>query len=303
MSASATALRHELRDLVQAHVPDGLPRRLHRRPGRPRGGAGVLPPARRARPAVHVVAGGVRRARRRRCGSRPWCARRCGPTTSRAARSTWASTGWARRSCGTAPPSSSASTCRRSRAARSSGARGSASPRPARTWRRCGPRPPATATAGASTARRSGRRTRPWRSGASCWPAPPRASKKQRGLTIFLVPMSDPAIKVRPIGCMMGPHHLNEVFFDDLRVTEADVLGTVDDGWSIVAGRAGLRARRHRPLRPLRAAAPDGARRARRPVGRPARRTARPVGPDADALPPGPAAGLPAGGAAERADR
>jgi alkylation response protein AidB-like acyl-CoA dehydrogenase len=59
-------------------------------------------------------------------------------------------------------------------------------------------------------------------------------TKKQQGLTIFLVPMSDPAITVRPIGCMMGPHHLNEVFFDDLRVTEADVLGTVDDGWSIV---------------------------------------------------------------------
>ena len=33
---------------------------------------------------------------------------------------------------------------------------------------------------------------------------------------------------------MMVPHHLNEVFFDDLRVTEADVLGTVDAGWSIV---------------------------------------------------------------------
>ena len=46
--------------------------------------------------------------------------------------------------------------------------------------------------------------------------------------------MDDPAIEVRPIRCMMGPHHLNEVFFDDLRVTEADVLGTVDEGWSIV---------------------------------------------------------------------
>ena len=62
-----------------------------------------------------------------------------------------------------------------------------------------------------------------------------KGDKKQAGLTIFLVPMDDPAITVRPIGCMMGPHHLNEVFIDDLRVTEADVLGTVDDGWSIVA--------------------------------------------------------------------
>jgi alkylation response protein AidB-like acyl-CoA dehydrogenase len=58
--------------------------------------------------------------------------------------------------------------------------------------------------------------------------------KKQQGLTIFLVPMDDPAIQVRPIRAMLGPHHLNEVFFDDLRVTDADVLGTVDQGWSIV---------------------------------------------------------------------
>ncbi|WP_328356900.1 acyl-CoA dehydrogenase family protein [Mycobacterium sp. NBC_00419] len=61
-----------------------------------------------------------------------------------------------------------------------------------------------------------------------------KGEKKQQGLTIFLVPMSDPAIQVRPIRSMMGPHHLNEVFFDDLRVTDADVLGTIDGGWSIV---------------------------------------------------------------------
>lgn len=62
-----------------------------------------------------------------------------------------------------------------------------------------------------------------------------KGGRKQAGLTIFLVPMDDPAITVRPIGSMMGPHHLNEVFFDDLRVTEADVLGSIDGGWSIVA--------------------------------------------------------------------
>jgi alkylation response protein AidB-like acyl-CoA dehydrogenase len=61
-----------------------------------------------------------------------------------------------------------------------------------------------------------------------------KGERKQQGLTIFLVPMSDPAIQVRPIDCMMGPHHLNEVFIDDLRVTEADVLGTVDEGWKVV---------------------------------------------------------------------
>ncbi len=58
--------------------------------------------------------------------------------------------------------------------------------------------------------------------------------RKQQGLTVFLLPMSAPGIVVRPIRSMLGPHHLNEVFFDGVRVTEADVLGTVDDGWSVV---------------------------------------------------------------------
>lgn len=61
-----------------------------------------------------------------------------------------------------------------------------------------------------------------------------RGDKKQQGLTIFLVPMSDPAIEVRPIASMLGAHHLNEVFFDDLHVTQENVLGTVDQGWTIV---------------------------------------------------------------------
>jgi len=61
-----------------------------------------------------------------------------------------------------------------------------------------------------------------------------RGEKKQQGLTIFLVPMTDAAIEVRPIAAMVGPHHLNEVFFDDLWVTDADVLGEVDAGWKVV---------------------------------------------------------------------
>jgi alkylation response protein AidB-like acyl-CoA dehydrogenase len=61
-----------------------------------------------------------------------------------------------------------------------------------------------------------------------------RGEKKQQGITVFLVPMSARGIEVRPIRSMLGPHHLNEVFFDDLRVTEADVLGRVDEGWRVV---------------------------------------------------------------------
>jgi alkylation response protein AidB-like acyl-CoA dehydrogenase len=46
--------------------------------------------------------------------------------------------------------------------------------------------------------------------------------------------MDAPGIEVRPIPCMLGPHHLNEVFLDDVWVTRADVLGEVDKGWSVV---------------------------------------------------------------------
>jgi alkylation response protein AidB-like acyl-CoA dehydrogenase len=60
-----------------------------------------------------------------------------------------------------------------------------------------------------------------------------RGEKKQHGITVFLVPMSSPGIEVRPIPSIIGPHHLNEVFFDDLQVTDADVLGRVDEGWQV----------------------------------------------------------------------
>jgi alkylation response protein AidB-like acyl-CoA dehydrogenase len=46
--------------------------------------------------------------------------------------------------------------------------------------------------------------------------------------------MDAPGIEVRPIPSMLGPHHLNEVFLDDVWVTEADVLGEVDQGWKVV---------------------------------------------------------------------
>jgi alkylation response protein AidB-like acyl-CoA dehydrogenase len=60
------------------------------------------------------------------------------------------------------------------------------------------------------------------------------AADKHRGITVFLVPMDRPGIEVRPIPSMVGPHHLNEVFFDAVPVTHDDVLGAVDNGWQVV---------------------------------------------------------------------
>lgn len=57
---------------------------------------------------------------------------------------------------------------------------------------------------------------------------------KTGGITIFLVPMDRAGITVRPIDSMMGEQHLNEVFFDEMRATPADVLGTVGEGWQVI---------------------------------------------------------------------
>lgn len=55
-----------------------------------------------------------------------------------------------------------------------------------------------------------------------------------RRLTLFLLPMDRAGITVRPIPSMLGPHHLNEVFLDNVRAEAGDVLGQVGGGWRVI---------------------------------------------------------------------
>jgi alkylation response protein AidB-like acyl-CoA dehydrogenase len=54
------------------------------------------------------------------------------------------------------------------------------------------------------------------------------------GITIFLIPMEREGIEVRPIASMLGRHHLNECFFDDVWATPDDVLGPVGEGTRVI---------------------------------------------------------------------
>jgi len=58
--------------------------------------------------------------------------------------------------------------------------------------------------------------------------------ERHEGITMFLVPMHTPGIQVRPISSMLGPHHLNEVFFDDVVAGPDAVLGQIGGGWSVI---------------------------------------------------------------------
>jgi alkylation response protein AidB-like acyl-CoA dehydrogenase len=57
---------------------------------------------------------------------------------------------------------------------------------------------------------------------------------KHRGITLFLVPMDRPGITTRGIDSMLGNHHLNELFLDDVVVGPGDVLGGVGEGWTVI---------------------------------------------------------------------
>jgi len=61
----------------------------------------------------------------------------------------------------------------------------------------------------------------------------PEASASRR-ITLFLVPMDRAGVTARPIPSMLGPHHLNELFLDNVRVSADDVLGEVGGGWRVI---------------------------------------------------------------------
>jgi alkylation response protein AidB-like acyl-CoA dehydrogenase len=58
--------------------------------------------------------------------------------------------------------------------------------------------------------------------------------ERHEGITMFLVPMDTPGITVRPIRSMLGPHHLNEVFFDEVWAGPDAVLGGIGEGWAVI---------------------------------------------------------------------
>jgi len=57
-------------------------------------------------------------------------------------------------------------------------------------------------------------------------------AKKQEGISLILVPMDAKGITVRPIRSIDGWHHLNEVFFDEVRVRADNLLGEEGKGWT-----------------------------------------------------------------------
>jgi pimeloyl-CoA dehydrogenase len=57
------------------------------------------------------------------------------------------------------------------------------------------------------------------------------AARKQEGISFLLIDLKTPGITIRPIHSIDGEHHLNEVFFDEVRVPAGNLVGQENRGW------------------------------------------------------------------------
>jgi len=57
--------------------------------------------------------------------------------------------------------------------------------------------------------------------------------EKHKGLTMFVLNMKAKGVDVRPIHQMSGGSNFNEVYFNDVRISDAERLGEVGNGWNV----------------------------------------------------------------------
>ncbi|MDH4143811.1 MAG: acyl-CoA dehydrogenase family protein [Acidimicrobiia bacterium] len=57
--------------------------------------------------------------------------------------------------------------------------------------------------------------------------------RKHKGISFLLCPLDQPGIEVRPIVNAANHHDFNEVFFTDARAAAANVVGGVNNGWTV----------------------------------------------------------------------
>jgi len=62
------------------------------------------------------------------------------------------------------------------------------------------------------------------------WDAP-----KHRGLTMFIVKIDQPAVHIEQIRQVNGASEFCQEFFDDVHIPETDVVGAVNDGWTVAS--------------------------------------------------------------------
>src|SRR5947207_5716801 len=60
--------------------------------------------------------------------------------------------------------------------------------------------------------------------------------RKHKGISMFLIPMDTPGIKVVPMK-LMSDHDINQVFYDDVRVPASALVGGENNGWGLITNQ------------------------------------------------------------------
>jgi alkylation response protein AidB-like acyl-CoA dehydrogenase len=71
-----------------------------------------------------------------------------------------------------------------------------------------------------------------------CWLAvrtDPEA-KKHRGISIVIVPMDTPGVRVVPMR-LLGEHNINTTYWEEVRVPLSNVVGGLNNGWSLITNQ------------------------------------------------------------------
>jgi alkylation response protein AidB-like acyl-CoA dehydrogenase len=59
---------------------------------------------------------------------------------------------------------------------------------------------------------------------------------KHKGISMFIVPMDTPGIKVVPMH-LLGDHNINYTFYEDVRVPAGNLVGGENQGWSLITNQ------------------------------------------------------------------
>jgi alkylation response protein AidB-like acyl-CoA dehydrogenase len=59
------------------------------------------------------------------------------------------------------------------------------------------------------------------------------AKVRQTGITVLLLDLTSPGVRVRPINNLRDEADFCEVFFDDVRVPAKNLVGTINQGWTV----------------------------------------------------------------------
>jgi alkylation response protein AidB-like acyl-CoA dehydrogenase len=60
--------------------------------------------------------------------------------------------------------------------------------------------------------------------------------KKHKGISMFVVPMNTPGIKVVPMQ-LIGEHNINQTFYEDVRVPASSLVGGENNGWTLITNQ------------------------------------------------------------------